>query len=370
MSDTSTSILWIGMDVHKASTTLAILADDSNEPEVLKTVSTVPAIRKIFRKLSHRGAPRACYESSGAGYVLQRGLDRSGFHCDVIASGLIPRRPGDRRKNDSLDAINLAKHYRAGNLPSIEIPDEDREAARQLVRTRLSVQRHTTRLKHRIVRVMATHGYIFSGTKCNWTVKHRAWLRELQRELVGVLQVVLSTHLAHLEYLEEQRANLDANLISLSGCDPWRVPVAALRCFRGIDTLTAMTLVTEIGDIRRFRSPRALMSYTGLVPGERASGERCHRGPITKTGNAFIRRVLIEAAWHHRHRSGADQKLKNRRQGQDPLVVAIANKAQGRLSRRFYKLSEKKGVYKAVAAVARELTGFIWAAMMVVAEEE
>ena len=370
MSDTNTSVLWIGMDVHKSSTTLAILPDGSDEPEVLKSASTVPAIRKIFRKLSQRGAPRACYESSGAGYVLQRGLDRSGFHCDVIASGLIPRRPGDRRKNDRLDAINLAKHYRAGNLTPVAIPDEDREAARQLVRSRLAVQRHIIRLKHRIVRVMATHGYIFSGTKSNWTIKHRAWLRQLQRELPGVLRTVLSTHLAHLEYLEEQRANLDVNLVSLSGCDPWRVPTAALRCFRGIDTLTAMTLVTEIGDIRRFRSARALMSYTGLVPGERASGDVCHRGPITKAGNAYLRRVLVEAAWHHRHKVGADQKLKNRRQGQNPLVVSIAHKAQCRLHRRFYKLSEKTGTYKAVAAVARELTGFIWAAMMTVAEEE
>ena len=370
MSNPNTPVLWIGMDVHKSSTTLAILPDGSDEPEVLKTESSVPVIRSLFRKLSKRGCPRACYEASGAGYVLQRGLDRSGFHCDVIAPGLIPKCPGDRRKNDRLDAINLARHYRSGNLTSVEIPDEDREAARQLVRSRLSVQRNITRLKHRTVRVMATHGYTFSGTKTNWTVKHRAWLRRLQSELVGVLQVVLSTHLAHLEYLEEQRANLDANLVSLSGCDPWRAPVAALRCFRGIDTLTAMTLVTEIGDVRRFHSARALMSYTGLVPSEHASGEVCHRGRITKTGNMFIRRVLIEAAWHHRHRSGADLKLKNRRQGQNPLVVAIAHKAQSRLSRRFYKLSEKKGVYKAVAAVARELSGFVWAAMMAVAEEE
>jgi len=362
--------MWIGMDVHKTSTTLAILPGDSNEAEILKTTSTVPAIRKLFRKLSKRGAPRACYESSGAGYVLQRGLDRSGFHCDVVASGLIPRRPGDRRKNDRLDAINLAKHYRAGNLTSIEVPDEDREAARQLVRSRLAVQRHIICLKHRIVRVLATHGYIFSGTKCNWTIKHRAWLRTLQRDLPGLLRIVLSTHTAHLEYLEEQRANLDADLVSLSGCDPWRRPVMALRCFRGIDTLTAMTLVTEIGDIRRFRSPRALMSYTGLVPGERSSGDHCHRGPITKAGNAYIRRVLVEAAWHYRHRTGADQKLKNRRQGQAPMVVAIAHKAQNRLHRRFHRLVDRRGQYKAVAAIARELAGFIWAAMMAVAEEE
>lgn len=370
MSEHSTSVLWIGMDVHKSSTTLAILPDDSNEAEVLKTASTVPEIRKLFRRLSRRGAPRACYESSGAGYVLQRGLDRAGFHCDVIASGLIPRCPGDRRKNDRLDAINLAKHYRAGNLTSIEIPDEDREAARQLVRSRLAVQRHLTRLKHRIVRVLATHGYTFSGTKTNWTLRHRAWLKQLRRDLPGVLRIVLTTHLAHLDYLEEQRANLDTELTSLSGCDPWRRPAMALRCFRGIDTLTAMTLVTEIGDIRRFRSARALMAYTGLVPGERSSGDQCHRGPITKTGNAFLRRVLVEAAWHYRHGGGVDQKLKNRRLGQDPMIIAIANKAQGRLRRRFYHLINRKGTYKAVTAVARELTGFVWAAMMITAQED
>ena len=143
----------------------------------------------------------------------------------------------------------------------------------------------------------------------------------------------------------------------------------ALRCFRGIETLTAMTLVTEIGDVRRFGSARALMTYTGLVPGERSSGDHCHRGPITKAGNAYIRRVLVEAAWHYRHGTGAEQKLKNRRLGLDPMVIAIAHKAQSRLRRRFHRLIDKKGTYKAVTAVARELAGFVWAAMMTVAEE-
>jgi len=357
------------MDVHQNSITAAVLEGDSHDPDLFRLPGEVEAVRRLFRRLGRRGAIRSCYESSGAGYVLQRVLDRSGFHCEVIASGLIPRQPCQRRKTDPLDAIRLVKHYRAGNLTPIAVPDEAQEAVRQLVRSRLAVQRHVTRLKHRIVRVLATHGYRFTGTKSNWTLKHRAWLQKLHTDLSGPLQTVLAIHLGHLEYLESERNGLDLEIDRLSKTPPWRAGAAALRCFRGVQTLTAMTLLTEIGDITRFRSPRGLMAYTGLIPGERSSGDRHQTGPITKTGNVFVRRVLVEAAWHNRHKAGADQKLRNRRLGQNPKVVAIAIKAQHRLTRRFWKLHERKGTYKAVTAVARELSGFIWAAMWAVSQE-
>lgn len=369
MSQYSTNPVWVGLDVHQSRVTAAVLHEGSDRPKVINLPGEVNAVRKLMRRLSKQGAPRSCYEASGAGYVLKRALDRDGFHCEVIAPSLIPRKPGDRRKTDRLDAVRLVELYRGGYLTPVAVPDEDHEAIRQLVRTRLSVQRHITRIKHRVVKVLAGQGHRFTEGKSNWTLKHRAWLERKRRELDGPQRMVLSLHLEHLEYLETEQRSLDLEIERISHQEPWRAGVAALRCFRGIETLTAMTLVTEIGDIRRFRSPRGLMAYTGLIPSERSSGDVERRGPITKSGNAHLRRVLIEAAWQYRHRARGDQRLERRRLGQPPAVVAIAVKAQHRLSKRFWHLAAKKHPNKAVAAVARELCGFIWAALNEAARE-
>ncbi len=369
MNQCSTDEIWVGLDVHQRSVTAAVLYGDSHEPDVVRMGGDLNAVRKFFRRLSRDGTPRSCYEASGAGYVLHRVLTKDGFHCEVIAPSLIPRRPGDRRKTDKLDAVHLAKLYRSGHLTPIAVPDEDQEAVRQLVRARLAVQTHITRLKHRIVRILATHGYRFNGSRTNWTKKHRAWLGRLRHEIEGPLRTVIGIHLEHLEYLETQQRSMDAEIEQFSEMPPWRQGAEALRCFRGIKTLTAMTILTEIGDIRRFRSATQFMAYTGLVPSERSSGDVERRGPITAAGNAFVRRVLVESAWHYRHQAGADLILNRRRQGQNPEVVAIAVKAQHRLSRKFWKLRQRKHTNKAVVAVARELAGFIWAALGVVAKE-
>lgn len=369
MREYITDPIWVGLDVHQSSVTAAVLHGNSEKVQVIRLPGEVIAVRKLMRRLSKEGAPRSCYEASGAGYVLKRMLDRDGFHCEVIAPSLIPRKPGDRRKTDRLDAVRLAELYRGGHLTSVAVPDEDQEAVRQLVRTRHSVQQHIVMVKHRVVKVLAGQGHRFTGTKSNWTGKHRAWLEQKRRELAGPQGTVLSIHLDHLEYLESEERSLDAEIERLSRMEPWRESVEALLCFRGIKTLTAMTLVTEIGHIRRFRSPRGFMAYTGLVPSERSSGDVERRGPITKSGNAHLRRVLVEAAWHYRHRAKADQRLTRRRQGQRPEVVAVAVKAQHRLTKRFWHLRERKHNNKAVAAVARELAGFIWAALNTVAQE-
>jgi transposase len=287
----------------------------------------------------------------------------------VIAPSLIPRKPGDRRKTDRLDAVMLAEYYRGGHLTPVAIPDEQQEAVRQLLRGRLALQTHITRLKHRIVRILATHGARFSGSKSNWTVKHRAWLESTCRELDGPLQTIVALHVEHLEYLESQRRSLDSEIERLAQCEPWRRGVEALCCFRGIKILTAMVLLSEIGDIRRFASPRKLMAYTGVVPGERSSGEVQRRGPITKSGNNILRYILVEAAWHYHHRSGATLILNRRRQGQPAKIVAIAVKAQHRLQKRFWHLKETKHTNKAVVAVARELCAFIWETLWVASGE-
>jgi transposase len=328
---------------------------------VVRLPGDLNAARRLFRRLAEKGVPRACYEASGAGYVLQRVLSGDGFHCEVIAPSLIPSRPGDHRKTDRLDAVHLVRQYRSGHLTAVTVPDIDQEAVRHLVRAHLFNRRQITRAKHRIAGILRSGGHHFTGTKSGWTKQHRAWLAKLRRELTGPMQTVLASELQHLEYLEASLSALEAAISEISCQHPWRRPVEALCCFRGIKTLSAMTIISEIGDIKRFGSPRQLMAYVGLVPSERSSGERSRRGPITRAGNRYLRRVLIESAWHYSKRAGSTLQVQRRRAGQDPAVVGIAVKAQHRLQRRYHHLARTKHTNKATTAVARELCGFLWA---------
>lgn len=355
--------IWVGLDVHVESITAAILEAEREEAEVIKLSGDLNGVRRLFRRVSERAPVRGCYEASGAGFVLHRRLKKDGFHCEVIAPSLIPRKPGDRRKCDRLDAVMLARLYRSGHLTPVHVPDEWQEAVRRLIRLRASYQCQCKRTKHRIYGILKAHGYIYRSGRTLWTKKHRMWLAKLRRELEGPLHTVLVAELEHLEYLEMQRGVLDDDIERYAQQPPYRGIVEALCCLRGVKTLSAMVLVSEIGDIDRFLSPRALMAYFGLIPSERSSGERERKGPITKAGNMHARRILVEAAWNNRSRAGADLILNRRRQGQPPEIVAIAIKAQHRLSKRFYHLDQRKHRNKVVIAVARELCGFVWAIM-------
>jgi len=355
--------IWIGLDVHADSITAAILPDDATDAEVVRLSGDLMQVRRLFRRLEKKGRPRACYEASGAGFVLQRVLAKDGFQCDVIAPSLIPRKPGDRRKTDSRDAVMLAKLFRSGHLTVVHVPTEQTEALRRLLRLRATYQRYCKASKHRISGMLRNHGHVFQGGKSTWTQTHRRWLNGLRDELAGPLQTAVAVELEHLEYLETQREALDAELERYARAEPYRLRVEALCCLRGIKTLTALTLLCEIDDVRRFRSPGALMAYFGLVPSERSSGSRERRGPITKAGNTHARRLLTEAAWNNRHNRPATLTLQRRRQGQPPAVVAIATKAQHRLSKKFRRLDEYKHRNVAITAVARELCGFVWAVL-------
>jgi len=355
--------IYVGLDVHLNSITAAILDGDMQVPQVIKLSGDLNQTRRLFRRLARQGPVRSCYEASGAGFVLQRVLDRDGFDCEVIAPSLIPRKPGDRRKTDRLDAVNLARLYRSGHLTPVHIPSREQEALRRLIRLRYEYVCYTTGTKHRISGMLRNHGIVFREGKTPWTKTHRQWLSQRRDELEGPLKTAVATELEHLEYLETQRGVLDDEITRYAQAPPYRCQVEALCCLRGVKTLTAMTLLSEIGDIRRFGSPRALMGYFGLVPSERSSGERERRGPITKAGNTHCRRILVEAAWNNRHRSGADLILKRRRQGQPPNVVAIAIKAQHRLYKKFHRLDHRKHRHVAITAVARELCGFVWATL-------
>ena len=236
---------------------------------------------------------------------------------------------------------------------------------RDLCRARDDARDDVQRARHRLGKLLLRRGLHFAGK--NWTRAHRQWIATIEWEHAAE-RAVVEDYLLAIDQVESRLGELDARLAETAQTAPYREPVAWLRCFRGIDTLTAMLILAELHDFRRFPSPRALMAYLGLVPSEDSSGDRHRRGRITKTGNGLVRRVLIETSWHYQHRAGVGSALAARRTGQPARVIAIADKAQQRLCRRFRRLTaEHKPAPKVVVAVARELAGFIWAALQPVA---
>lgn len=303
------------------------------------------------------------YEAGPCGFELQRALVGQGIPCDVIAPALIPRRPGDRIKTDRRDAAQLAVLFRAGALTAIHIPTEQEEAARDLLRCREDIRADLLRARHRLSKFLLRHGRRFTGTKKAWSKRHEVWLRAQTWPLPALEQ----THQAYLRTVDEAVARLRAvegDLRGLLDLAPLRRRVERLRCFRGIDDLTALTIAAELGDARRFATAPSLMAFVGLIPSEHSSGTKQARGAITKTGNAHLRRVLVEAAWHYRHHPFVGDTLRARQRGAPPPVIAHAWTAQQRLHRRYARLAARgKPKQHVVTAVARELTGFVWAAL-------
>jgi len=321
------------------------------------------AVRRLVRKLEREapGPVRVCYEAGPCGYALQRQMTTARVVCQVIAPALIPRKPGERIKTNRRDARKLAELHRAGLLTEVQAPTPEDEAVRDLCRARDDAREDLQRSRHRLGKLLLRRGLHFSGR--NWTKAHRRWIESLAWAHAPE-RVVVDDYLLAIDHLEARLIELDARLTDLAQTDPYREPVGWLRCFRGIDTLTAMLILAELHDFRRFASAPALMAYLGLVPGEDSSGEKHRRGRITRTGNALVRRLLVETAWHYQHRPGVGVALARRRKGQPSRVVAIADKAQQRLCRRFRKLAaEQKPPPKIAVAIARELAGFLWAAL-------
>jgi transposase len=304
---------------------------------------------------------RTFYEAGPCGYALQRQLTTTQVRCDVIAPALIPRKPGERIKTNRRDARKLAELGRAGLLTVVRPPTVEEEAVRDLCRARDDAREDLHRCRHRLGKLLLRRGLHYAGR--NWTRGHRQWIDSLAWTH-SAERAVVDDYLLAIDHTEARLLELDARLSEIAESEPYRIPVGWLRCFRGIDTLSAMLILAELHDFRRFATARALMAYLGLVPGEDSSGEKHRRGRITRTGNALVRRVLVETAWHYQHRPGISRALARRRTGQPGRVIAIADKAQQRLCRRFRKLTaEHKTAPKIAVAVARELAGFLWAAL-------
>jgi transposase len=291
---------WVAIDQHKLSLVAATLPERGGSPEVVRLENTERAVRRFVEKLGGPDGLAVCYEAGPGGYELQRLLARLGVGCDVIAPSLIPIRAGDRVKSDRRDAKKLVRLYRAGELVFVQPPSLEQEGLRDLVRCRDDLRRARTAARQRIAKQLLRHGHIYRGGE-GWTVRHQSWIAS-QRLADQLAQSAFEHMLGHLATLDAQLAAIDGQLERVAGGEPWAEPLAWLCSFRGIATRTAISLLAEIGDFRRFATPRELMSYLGLTPTEYSSGNQQHRGHITKAGNTHARRLLIEAAWNYQHR--------------------------------------------------------------------
>jgi transposase len=350
------------MRTRKTSSLRCWLADQST-PVTWQLANEPNAVRRLVRKLEREapGPVRVCYEAGPCGYALQRQMMTTRVSCQVIAPALVPRKPGERVKTNRRDARKLVELLRAGLLTEVRPPTPEEEAVRDLCRARDDARTDLQRCRHRLGKLLLRRGLHYSGR--NWTRAHRQWMDSLIWTHAAE-RVVVEDYLLAIDQVEARLSELDVRLTAIAQTDPYREPVAWLRCFRGIDTLTAILILAELHDFRRFQAPRALMAYLGLVPGEDSTGEKHRRGRITRTGNSVVRRLLVETAWHYQHRPAVGVGLARRRKGQPGRVIAIADKAQQRLCRRFRKLAaEHKPAPKIAVAIARELVGFLWAAL-------
>jgi len=352
---------YVGLDVHKDTIVIAV-AELGRQPA--RVIATVPyewkALRKVLDKLGPRSQVACCYEAGPTGYGLARALIAAGWSCDVIAPSLIPKRHGERIKTDRRDAVKLAENHRAGQLVAVFIPDEQTEAIRDLERAREDAKKAERVVRHQLSKFLLRNGKRYPG-KTTWNAAHHAWIAK-QAFVEPAQKYVLADALAAVEGATLRASELTARLREVTVGWSQEPLIKALQAMRGVEFVTAVTLVAEVGDFRRFATAEDFMGYVGLIPSEQTSGNHRRQGPITKTGNAHVRHVLVESAWHYRRQPRMSKALRDRSAGVSPRVCAIAWKAQKRLHSRLSKLIGRgKNKAEAVTAVARELAGFVWA---------
>jgi transposase len=354
-----TTMTFAGLDVHARSTYAAALEVASGE---LRRMRFGPGGGEVIAWLAALPQPlHACYEAGPTGFALYRAADQAGLRVDVVAPSKTPRAAGDRIKSDRKDAELLCRLLMAGQLKPITVPAPAFEAARHLARAREQVRVDLMRCRHRVSKLLLLHGRVYPE-RSTWTQAHRRWLSR-QRFEQAATELAYLDCLAAVDGLAARRAALDERLSRLALEGEWWPTVARLRCFRGIDTLSALVLCLEVGDWQRFARPAQLASWLGLVPSLAQSGESRLQGSITKTGSSYARRLLVEAAWHYLREPRIGVTLANRQQGQPAHVLQIAWRAQHRLYRLQHRLRERrKPGNVATVAVARELACFLWAA--------
>jgi transposase len=352
---------YIGLDVHKETIAVSIAPQNSTEVRRYGIIGgTLDAVDKLVKKLAQQNVElRFAYEAGPCGFVLCRHLRNKGIHCEVIAPSLIPKKASDRVKTDRRDADQLARLYRAGELTAIHVPDQEDEAIRDLVRARTSGMTDQRQARNRLKGFLLRLGFRYTG-KSSWNDAHKRYLASLVMPQ-GPQQIAFQEYIHAINDATDRLERLTQAVEDALPGWKWEPVVRALMSLRGVQVLTAMTLVAEVGDFSRFDDPRSLMHFFGLTPSEHSSSDKRVQGGITRCGNAHCRRVLTEAAWHYRLTPKVSETIQKRQQGQSKPVRLIAWKAQERLHKRFRQLSAKKKSVVAATAVARELVGFVWA---------
>jgi transposase len=358
-----TKVRFVGLDVH-AETIAVAVAEQSGEVRSLGIIPNRPeSVRKLMKKLGPAKELRVCYEAGPTGYVVYWQLTALGVKCEVIAPTLVPVKSGDRVKTDRRDATKLARSYRAGDLTPVWVPDGAHEALRDLVRAREAAKKDQQRARHRLGKFLLRHGRRPSTAMQSWTARYVAWVKTLHFEYVAQ-ETTLLDYLHEVEHMADRVARLERAIDDAVKTAPerMRAVIDALQALRGIALVSAVTIASEVGELSRFATPRQLMGYSGAVASEDSSGQRTRRGGITKTGNAHLRRVVVEAAWAYRHRPAIGAGVRKRQATASAEIKEMAWKAQHRLHLRYRALMARgKCKQQVVTAIGRELLGFIWA---------
>jgi len=363
---------YVGLDVHKETIWPALANPGRSKPESLGVIAnTKKSIQNLVHRLSREGEVLGfCYEAGPCGYEVYRWIKETGHDCVVVAPSLIPKKPGERVKTDRRDGLKLASLFRSGELTPVWVPDEEQEAIRDLTRARGEMKRVELQLKQRVSAFLLRYGKRYTAGKSKWTQRYYRWLAEVKMKF-PVQQIVLEEYVGAVKQAEERVRGLDKEIERVLSNWSLKPVVESLMALRGVQLLTAMSLVTELGDISRFDSPRELMAYIGLVPSEHTSGGKAKRGGITKTGNGRVRRLLVEAAWSYRFPARQSYHLQKKAEKATKQAQAIAWKAQKRLCDR-YRVLQRNGKEpgKVATAIAREMSGFVWAIACAVMAEQ
>jgi transposase len=353
---------YVGLDVHKESIAIAVAESHSREePRFIGT--TGYSVHQIHKALSSlKCTPKQlsiAYEAGPCGYGLQRELTSKGYECIVVAPSRVPRRAADRIKTDRRDALLLARMHRSAELVKVCVPDPADEAIRDLIRAREDALRAQKAARQQLQALLLRLGNPYRGGKA-WTLKHLKFLADIKFE-IPAHRIAFTEYRLAVQAAGDRLERLNTAIRQESESWRWLPVVKPLMSLRGVDFLTAMTIVAEIGDLKRFDHPRKLMSFLGLVPCEFSSGTSKQRGSITRTGNSRVRKLLIESAWNYRHPAKISREIEQRLDGLPQAVTEIAWKAQVRLCHRYRKL-RYRGLHqnKTCTAIARELAGFVW----------
>jgi len=357
------SIMYVGLDVHKDSISIAIAEEGrSGEVRHYGTIDgELSSLDRVIRKLqATRRNLHLVYEAGPCGYTLYRHLSAQGLTCAVVAPSQTPRKAGERVKCDRRDAISLARLERAGELTYVNVPTPEDEAMRDLIRARQDAKRAETRARQQLLALLLRNGIRYAG-RTAWTPAHERWIARLKLPLAAQ-QIAFQEYVSAISEAAQRVERLTRQITELLPQWRWAFVVEALQALRGVARLTAIITVAEIGDISRFSNPRQLMSYLGLTSAEYSSGPKRRVGGITKAGNSYVRRVLVESAWAYSHPARVTPILQKRLEQQPQKVREISWQAQLRLCGKYRKLAGRGKVkQQVVTAVARELVGFIWA---------